>query len=40
MALQDQGVKRAWVGDYDTLPQLFLLQNINKQAVHMNIIMW
>ena len=38
--LQAQGVRRAWVGDYDTLLQLFALENINKRAVHINIIMW
>ena len=36
--LQAQGVRSAWVGDYDTLLQF--ISNINKQAVHMNIIMW
>ena len=37
LILQAQGVRRAWVGDYDTLPQFI---SINKQAVYMNIIMW
>ena len=39
--MQAQGVRRAWVGDYDTLPRFISitkLQNVNKQAVHMNII--
>ena len=26
--------------DYDTLPQFISIASINKQAVHMNIIMW
>ena len=38
LILQAQGVRRAWVGDYDTLPQFICIAN--KQAVHMNIIMW
>ena len=41
LILQAQDVRRAWVGDYNTLPKfIFPLQNMNKQAVHMNIIMW
>ena len=38
LILQAQGVRRAWVGDYDTLPQF--ISNMNEQGVHMNIIMW
>ena len=35
--LQAQSVRRAWIGDYDTLPQFI---SIAKKAVRINIIMW
>ena len=50
MKSKAKGVRRVWVGDYDTLPQFIssvkstctavylTLQNINKLAVQMNII--
>ena len=38
LILQAQGVRRAWVGDYDTLPQF--ISNMNEQGVYINIIMW
>ena len=36
-----QGVRRSWVEDYEIhFPNLFPFQNINQQALHVNIIMW